>query len=508
MKFFRTAIILGVIAVLAVFSYWFFEVKKKGEKKKVEEQEALLFGKKDVRIVKLILIKKDSQPIVIEWIAEKPSAREAMGEGAGESPAAESSEEGETPEEKGQWMVRAPVETRGDKIAIDSMIKSLESSKRDSVVYENLEKQSEYKLDEPELSLRFYYRDDPEEYGIDFGITSLDKKKVFARLAGENRIIAVPVDVKSSLSKSLFDLRDKTLAPFEREDIEGVSILYGKEFIVMKKEGDTWYLLPDRIRAAESRVDTYTGALRWGSLVEVMEEKGQNFSKYGLDRPRLVVTFKLKDNSSYMFIVGNPVDGDQPKFYYATRSNDQMIFQVQADTIQKLVVTEFYLKDRSIFNFKQDVVNAVRLNYNEMDLYFEKKDEDWYYIPKDEAEAEKLRKLLPKGTKKGEGAVPGILLTRGYKIDNIIRGIVTAEYEEKEPVKKGQADYIKTGIENPEYRVTLHFSDGREPLTVLLTAKDEQSGKLYLSPDGGNTAYYTSGYFTASFPEKLEELFE
>jgi hypothetical protein len=508
MKFFRTAIILGIIAVIAVFSYWFFEVKKKGEKKKVEEQEALLFGKKDVKIVKLILKQKGSESVVIEWMAEKPQVKEA-GESAGESSTAESSEVGEAPEEKGQWMIKAPVETRGDKIAIDSMIKSLESSKRDSVIYENLEKQSEYKLDQPELSLRFYYRDDPKEYGIDFGVASLDRKKVFAKLAGENRIIAVPIDVKSALSKSLFDLRDKTLAPFEKEDIEGVSILYGREFIVMKKEGDTWYLLPHRIKAAESRVDIYTGTLRWGSFVEVMEEKGQNFSKYGLDRPRLVVTMKLKDNSNYMFIVGNPVDGEQPKFFYATRSSDQMIFQVQADTVQKLVVTEFYLKDRSIFDFKQDIVKAVKLNYNEMDLYFEKKDEDWYYIPKDEAEAARLKKLLPKGTsKKGEEAVPGIALTRGYKIDNIIRGIVAAEYEEKEPLKKGQADYIKTGIDSPKYRVTLHFSDGREPLTVLLTAKDEQSGKLYLSPDNGNTAYYTSGYFTASFPEKLEELFE
>lgn len=85
---------------------------------------------------------------------------------------------------------------------------------------------------------------------------------------------------------------------------------------------------------------------------------------------------------------------------------------------------------------------------------------------------------------------------------------MTAEYEEREPVKKGQADYIKTGITDPRYHVTMHFEDERKPLTVLITAKDEQSGKLYLSPDDGNTAYYASGYFTASFPEKLEELFE
>lgn len=160
--------------------------------------------------------------------------------------------------------------------------------------------------------------------------------------------------------------------------------------------------------------DIYTGTLRWGSFVEVMEEKAQDFSKYGLDRPRLIVNFKLKGDESFMFIVGNPVNGEEEaKFYYATRSTDQMIFQVQTDTVQKLLTSEFYLKDRSIFDLKQETVKAVRLNYDEKDLYFEKREDEWYYIPKDEAEAGSLRKLLGKKARKGEDAGPGIALERG-----------------------------------------------------------------------------------------------
>ncbi len=499
MKFFRTALILVIVAIAAGFTYWFFEVKKKGEKKEAEEQSAILFGKKDSKIVKLVLTKKGSDPIVIEWVEEKPPEQEAAVESPGED---------ETDQEKGEWRIKAPVETGGDNTAIESLVSSIKNSKRESVVYEDLQKQDEYGLDDPEFSLRFSYEDDPREYGISFGIESLDRKRVFAKLVGQNIIIAMTADEQRSLDKSLFDLRNKTLAPVKNEDIAGVSILHGREFIVLKKEDDTWYLLPDRIKASESRVEMYTGTLRWGSFVEVMEENTRDFSRYGLDRPRLLVTFKMKDDSTFMFIVGNPVQEGEAQFFYATRSTDQLIFQVQADTVQKLVTSEFYLKDRSIFDFKQETVNAVRLNYDDKNLYFEKRGDEWLYIPKDEAETEALKKLYGRAAKKGEEAGPGMALERGYKIDNIIRSIVTAEYEEKEPVKRGQSDYMQTGITDPKYRVTMSFGDGKEPLEVLLTAKDGQSGKLYLSPDNGRTVYYTSGYFTANFPEKLEELFE
>jgi len=41
-----------------------------------------------------------------------------------------------------------------------------------------------------------------------------------------------------------------------------------------------------------------------------------------------------------------------------------------------------------------------------------------------------------------------------------------------------------------------------------MTEKDEQSGKAFMSPDEGQTAYYTSGYFLTNFPESVDGLFE
>ena len=481
MKFFRKALILGIVAVLAGFSYWFFEVKKKKEKEEVKAQEALLFGESVKKIVKLSLREKGGEQILLEWLRTEP-VETAAGEEVGD-------------DEEGEWVVREPVPTGGDNMAIDALISSVFQSSSEEIVWESLEKEAEYGLDDPVLSLRFFYEGESTPYGIDLGKETLDHKKIFAKVVGKEKIYAVPATILNTLKKSLFDLRDKKLAPLEKEDIVGMSVMTGMNFVILEKEDDTWYLLPDKVKASETRVDIYTGNLRWESFVEVMEERGTDFAEYGLDNPRLIITFKLQDDSHFLFIVGDMVEEGEAQFFYATRSSDSMIFKMKGETIQKLITSEFYLKERSIFDFDRELINAVTIKIDEVSYTFEKRGEDdWALIDTENIE--------------GADEYTGMLLERGYKIDNITRGLATAEYEISEPIGRGEPGYDETGIDQPKYEVELRFEDGKQPITIIMTEKDEESGRLYLSPDGGETAYYTSGYFVTNFPESVEELFE
>jgi len=477
MKFFRTALILGIVAVLAGFAYWFFEVKKKKEKEEVQAQEALLFGEKNRQIAKLMLKDEGNDEIVLEWVRLKPAGEDVEDD------------------EEGKWFVREPIQTDGDTVAIDTMITSMFQGSTEEVIWESLEKEAEYGLDNPTLSMRFFYEGDDTPHGIDLGKETLDHKKIFAKVVGEERIYTVPATILNVLKRSLFDLRSKKLAPFEKEEIQAVSVLTGLDLILLEKEGDDWYLLPDRIKASETRVDIYTGTLRWESFVEIIEEKGTSFAKYGLDSPRLFLTFKLIDGSNFIFVVGDMVQEGDAQFFYATRSSDNMIFQLKGETVQKLLTSTFYLKDRRIFDFDRSLVNRVTFRKEDVSYSFEKRDvEEWELT----------------GTENVEGAeeFKGMILERGYKVDNVVRGLGTAEYEDFDPIQRGDEYYEMTGIENPVYEIEFYFEDDTKPVSVVMTEKDEQSGKAFLSLDNGQTVYHTSGYFLTNFPESVGELFE
>lgn len=477
MKFFRTALILGIVAILAGFAYWFFEVKKKKEKEEVKAQEALLFGEKDRRIEKLTLKDGGEDEIVLEWMRLRPAGADVEDD------------------EEGKWFVREPVQTDGDTVAIDTMITSMFQGSTEEVIWESLEKEAEYGLDNPTLSMRFFYEGDDTPHGIDLGKETLDHKKIFVKVVGEERIYTVPATILNVLKRSLFDLRSKKLAPFEKEEIQAVSILTGLDLILLEKEGDDWFLLPDRIKASETRVDIYTGTLRWESFVEILEEKGTNFAEYGLDSPRLFLTFKLNDGSNFVFVVGDIVQEGDAQFFYATRSSDNMIFQLKGETVQKLLTSSFHLRDRRIFDFDRSLVNRITFKKEDVSYSFEKRDvEEWELT----------------GTENVEGAedFKGMILERSYKVDNVVRGLATAEYEDFDPLQRGDEYYEMTGIDNPVYEIEFYFEDDTKPVSVVMTEQDEQSGKAFLSPDNGQTVYHISGYFLTNFPESVGELFE
>jgi hypothetical protein len=479
MKSFRKAIIFGVLAVLAGFFYWYFEVKKDKEKEETKRREALLFEETEKKVSSISLKEQGKEEIVLEWQRKEP--------------AEEGQELGD--DEEGDWSVVEPVETGGDNMVIDTMVKSMLQATSEEVVWESLEKKAEYGLDDPSFSLRFSYEGDETPHGIDLGKRTLDNKKIFARVVGEERIYTVPATLLDVVSKSLFDVRDKKLAPYEKDDIVGMSAVTGMNIILLEREGEEWYFLPDRVKASTTRVDIYTGNLRWESFVEVMEEKLKDAERFGLDKPRLIISFKLADDSAFLFIVGGMVQEGDAQFFYATRSSDDMVFKLKSETVQKLVPDEFYLKDRSIFDFEQDLVSKVTFSRDDQSYTFEKLGEDEW-------------KLAAVENVDGGEEFIGKTLERGYKIDNVVRGIATAEYEEMEPIRREDDLHDKTGIDDPRYGLVLEFQDGRAPLRVGLTEKDEQTGRLFLTPDGGDTAYYTSGYFVTNFPESVQELFE
>ena len=253
----------------------------------------------------------------------------------------------------------------------------------------------------------------------------------------------------------------------------------------LKRDGEEWLLMPEKVKASKIRTEMYIGNIIYGYFVQVEEEKGDNFQKYGLDNSRVIVNFKLKNDTNYMFIVGDRIEQGGAEYFFATRTTDNMIFQVKAETIYELVKTEFEMRDRMIFDFQDDEVAAVVLKNDEKSFaFFRDEQEEWIFED------------------------TGERIARGYKIDSLVRAIKNAEYDVREPIKRGDGDWNETGITDPTYIVILNFKDKRVPIKVQLTEKNEETSMLWLSPNNGDIVYFSHGYFLSSFPETREDLLE
>ncbi|MFW6139461.1 MAG: DUF4340 domain-containing protein [Spirochaetota bacterium] len=494
MRFFRTAIILFSVIVVAGFAYWYFEVKREKEKKEQQEKQALLFERTDKEVKKIVIEKKEGQPVVmekktVEKAGEDQKApqekKEKQAEEGVEQAEQEEQQKQEKPEEK--WVITSPVKTPADELTIESIIDKLKQGKREELVWEDLKKSSQYGLDQPQYTVKFIYEDEKNPRGIRFGKEALDGKRVFASLLGRDIIVAVSKDFRKALVKTLYELRDKRIAPYEPEQIKGVTMITGNSSFVLKKQKDEWYFMPDEIKASTTRVELFTGTLSHGSFVEVVHEKGRDMAKYGLNNPRMLLSFSLQDNSNYVFVVGDPIKENNAEFFYATRSTDGMIFKVKASTVNELAAkTKFELKDRHIFSgINEDDVNKFSLKYNGQD-YTLVKDQEGNWVFQDTEQQ----------------------VDRSWAVDSIVRNIVTAEYQETDPIARGEKGYNETGIGDAKYQAKLYFTTDREPLTVRFTDKKKDQKYICMTADGGKTVYYINSYFVSNIPETRKDWVE
>ncbi|MBN2322890.1 MAG: DUF4340 domain-containing protein [Spirochaetes bacterium] len=475
MKHFRTALIAALVLVCSGFAYWYFEIKGRKEKQQEASKESLLFEETKAPVEKIV-IKNEGDEIVMERISDERAVPEGSLTDTGEDAGY-------------RWMITSPVVTRGDTYAVDELVSTIKEAKKEEVVYESLEKQKEYGLDDPSASLRFYLSGDERPHGIDFGIESLDGTKVFAKTVGKQMILSVPAAIKNGLIKSLFDLRDKMLAYFKAEDVVEISYLSSRGAFVLRREEDQWYLMPGRVKASNTRVEMYIGTLIYDHFVEVVQERADEVARYGLMSPRLIASFTLKDGTDYLFLAGDSVKRGDKEYFYATRSTDRMVFQVKFEVVAGLARTEFDMRDRRIFDFEDKDVSGITLTRlgpgkTGAGIALERDGEKWRFQD------------------------TGETVERDYVVESILRGVKNAEYEEREPVSRGDNGWGATGIENPVFETVFTFGSGRPPLTVRMTAVDDETKMMWLSPDGGDTAYFTTGYFMSFFPNEKKELLE
>ncbi len=123
MKFKTTAILAGVLVALGLY-VWLYEIRRPAEMKKQKEaeQRVFLFSKEEVK--RLTLIYPDKKIVC----AKKP---------------------------EGDWRLIYPIETEGDKDAIDRIVSNLKGAKAEQVVADSGADLSEFGLLYPNVKVYF-----------------------------------------------------------------------------------------------------------------------------------------------------------------------------------------------------------------------------------------------------------------------------------------------------------------------------------------------------------------
>ena len=124
----------------------------------------------------------------------------------------------------GAWTVVAPMATAASEAEASSVTSALSALEIERVVDENPTDVKDYGLETPRIEIDFKASGGKASGRLLVGAKTPTGASMYARRNDEKRVFLVAENQNSSLNKSTFDLRDKSVIKIDREKVDGVEV--------------------------------------------------------------------------------------------------------------------------------------------------------------------------------------------------------------------------------------------------------------------------------------------
>lgn len=256
------------------------------------------------------------------------------------------------------WQIHSPVITDADSLTIATILDNLRWMKKGRFVSDNIQDLAKFGLVPYEQAMVIEHGDRIDSLFI--GNNNLDGSECYCRKNGSNQVFLVPISLKNSATKSLFDVRDKSILKFEPKNIASVMITnQGNNFQCHRDRHWRWWIRePISVPADEDRLDAILNQLVDDKVKEIAAETSDDLSGYALDQPWLSITLydSMKHPKGRL-----EVGRRQNSRYYARNPMRAPILLVDSSLVAQLNVSLYDLRDKTISNFEPDSVTTIWL---------------------------------------------------------------------------------------------------------------------------------------------------
>ena len=174
--------------------------------------------------------------------------------------------------------------------------------------------------------------------------------------------------------------KEKPFGSVVANDIEELRVKTGNETARIQKTDGKWQLVePEQAAADESELTSMTGSLSSLEVNRIVDEKAADLKGYGLDPPRVEVSFRLKGQKDMkQLAIGEktPTGGD----LYARVPGQNRVFLVSSYLDSTFNKTPFALRDKAILKVERDKVDGVELQSGTTQIQLAKQGSDWALV--------------------------------------------------------------------------------------------------------------------------------
>ena len=333
MKLHSLLIAALVLCILTIFLYWSNRHKPADDTAKISADAPPPILKLDQSaITKLELKKKNSDPVVLA----KTSS--------------------------GDWQITGPKPMRADQSAVTGLVSTVSSLNSERMVEDKATDLQAFGLDQPLLEVDVTEKNKSQKLLL--GADTPASSGVYAMLTGDPRLFTVASYTKTSLDKSLNDLRDKRLLPVNADKVSRVQIVRKNSDIEFGRSKDDWQILkPKPMRADGIQVGDLVRDLTNAKMDLSSADAKQASSEFAHATP--VAVAKVTDDSGTQQLELRK----KKDTYYAKSSAVEGEYKVDSGLGKTLEKSVDDFRNKKLFAFSYNDPNKIEL-HNGSKAYF------------------------------------------------------------------------------------------------------------------------------------------
>jgi hypothetical protein len=285
----------------------------------------------------------------------------------------------------GRWRITEPTPLNADQTSVSSALSSLSSLNSERLVDEKAANLKQYGLDQPAVEIDVAEKDGKAQKLL-IGDDTPAGSSVYAMLAGDPRVFTMASYAKSSIDKTVHDLRDKRLLTVSPDKISRIELVRKTQTIEFGRDKDEWQILkPKPLRADSFQVDELARKLTNARMDLTGSADDAKQATAAFARATPIATAKLTDQSGTQALQirldkkeGKDKDNANNGTYYARSSVVDGAFKIDPDLGHALDKGLDDFRNKKLFDLGFSEPAKIELHNGSKAYFLSKGGSDWW----------------------------------------------------------------------------------------------------------------------------------
>ena len=271
----------------------------------------------------------------------------------------------------GGWKITQPLEAQASDTEVSGLTSALGQIEIVRVIDENPANLNDYGLSNPRIEVDFKAAGDKTFSKLFVGEKSPTGADLFAKRNDEKRVFLIPAMQETSLNRTTFDLRDKTLLKFERDKVDALDVSAGGKSLVIARDGGEWKLSkPVQTKADFGAVEGLVGRLQTVQMKSIVADTATpaDLKKYGLDKPEATVNLGLGSAKATLILGGKAADNT----VYARDASKPSVVTVESALLEDMKKGADDYRRKDVFEFRPFNATHIEITRNGQTITLER----------------------------------------------------------------------------------------------------------------------------------------